>query len=129
VQLQNLQFTDTAISGGVRVSLKSLSLVTPGGQQVRVFVDGDCVEVQFGSQDRRLCRGELFGAFAFAPVPLSARRAVGDLFSGFTKIGIDTSESGGQWYVNPVRTVFDLGPTLLSGLHGNDLKVLMHLGR
>lgn len=33
--------------------------------------------------------------------------------SGSSNTGIVTSESGGKWYVNPIRTVLELGPGLV----------------
>ena len=56
-------------------------------------------------------------------------QAITDLLSGFTKLGVATSQTDGQWYVDPVRTFVDLGGTMLSGLKGNDLFELGRLGR
>jgi hypothetical protein len=44
---------------------------------------------------------------------------------GLTKIGIDTTQSGGQWYVNPVRSYLDVSGSILSGLKDNDLLELI----
>jgi hypothetical protein len=44
-----------------------------------------------------------------------------DLLTGLTKIGVDTTRSGGLWYVNPVRSYLDVTTSVLSGLKDNDL--------
>jgi hypothetical protein len=99
------------------------------GQQVTVMESGGCVEVKGMGQDQRLCRGEIGSMLANSPMPAAERVAVQHVMSGFQKLGIMTSESGGQWYVNPLRTMLDIGPALLSGLTRSDFQHLIQLGR
>jgi hypothetical protein len=40
---------------------------------------------------------------------------------------METSQVDGKWYVNPVRTYFGLARALLSGLKGDDGKVLLQM--
>jgi hypothetical protein len=46
-----------------------------------------------------------------------------------TSIGVDVSQSGGQWYVNAVRTWGDSSNELTSKLKGNDVIELIGLFR
>ena len=41
--------------------------------------------------------------------------------------GLETTEVDGKWYVNPLRSYFHLFDALLSGLKGDDAKVLLQL--
>jgi hypothetical protein len=42
--------------------------------------------------------------------------------------GLLTTEVNGQWYLNPVQTVFGVVPSVLSGLHPGDITNLIRLG-
>ena len=53
---------------------------------------------------------------------------IAHLSSGFENLGVITTETDGKWYVSPVRTVLDLGPTLMSGLTAQDAQALIHAG-
>jgi hypothetical protein len=66
------------------------------------------------------CQGPKFTA--------AQKQAIADLLSGITSLGIDTAKVDGQWFITPVRTVADLGATVLSGLKGDDLFQLATLG-
>jgi hypothetical protein len=44
------------------------------------------------------------------------RKVVQNLASESSNFGVVTSESGGKWYVNPIRTVLNLGPAIFSEL-------------
>ena len=127
VRINNITFTDTSIDGGTQVNLKSLT-ATANGHQVSVSVSGGCIDFTGMGQHRRLCRGQLAGMLNAAPVPPAQRMLLAHLSSGFQKIGIATSSSGGKWYVNPLRTLEDIGPALLSGLTAKDFQGLMHGG-
>jgi hypothetical protein len=56
------------------------------------------------------------------------KQAITDVFTTITKLGVDTAQVGGSWYVAPVRTLADVGVTLLSGMKGDDLFQLATLG-
>ena len=127
--INDIQFTDTSITGGTRVSLKSLSMTT-GGQTVQLTIDGDCVTVSAQGQTQHLCASQLFQMFSLGgtSLPPAQEKALNDLFSGISKIGLATSQVDGQWYVDPVRSYFDLSNTLLSGLTKDDVHNLIQLG-
>lgn len=123
VTINSISFTDTPISGGTLVALKAVT-VTIKGHRISVVQQGKCTVITgMGPTTRRLCPGQLG---SMLPGPRGA--ALRDLMSGSKKTGIVTSESGGKWYIDPIRTVLNFVPTVLSGLTGKDLKALMHGG-
>jgi hypothetical protein len=56
-----------------------------------------------------------------AHVTPAQQQSLEDLLTGFTKVGVDTTQSDGKWYLNPARSVFDVTSSVLSGLQDNDL--------
>lgn len=62
------------------------------------------------------------------PLTRAQARALGDVFTAITTVGVDTEQVGGRWYLAPVRTVADLGTHLLGGMHGDDLFQLLSIG-
>lgn len=73
--------------------------------------------------------GSTFSGCADKPGFTKAQKqTITDLVAGLTKLGIDTAQAGGKWFVAPVRTFTDLGATVLSGLKGDDLFQLAKLG-
>lgn len=131
--LKDLQLKTEQISGGAtRVTLSSLT-VTSGGEDTTVKVDGSCFDVTANGQHKRMCTADLVTQLvAFAEqfglsthVTPAQRQGLEDLLTGLTKVGVDTSQSGGQWYVNPVRSWLDLSSSIMSGLQGNDLLELL----
>ncbi|MDT4935919.1 MAG: hypothetical protein QOK11_3811, partial [Pseudonocardiales bacterium] len=64
------------------------------------------------------------------PLTPSQRAALSHLLSGSALTGgIVTTQTDGQWYVNPVRTGLSDVTTLLARLQGNDLIELIGLIR
>jgi hypothetical protein len=118
----------------VAVHLRRLDLSTPDGE-VKVAVDGSCLDVDAGGHSQKVCQNEIVSAIAglggssFGHVTAAQQTALQHLFAGVTDLGIVTSQTGGAWYVNPVRTYSTLAPSLLSHLQGDDLFQLISLGR
>lgn len=130
VTLKNLQLKTDEVSGGAtRVLLRSVTVASSNGQQSTVTVDGSCIEVTAPGANRRMCTSDLVtqilnavqGFGVSLDVTPAQRQALGDLLSGLTKVGVDTTQSGGKWYVNPVRSYLDVTSSVLSGLKDNDL--------
>ena len=100
-----------------------------GGDETTVQVDGSCIDATAQGEHKRMCSSDLvtqlisflesFGVSS--NVTPAQRQAFEDLLTGFTKVGVDTTQSGGQWYVNPGRSFFDVTSSVLSGLQDNDL--------
>jgi hypothetical protein len=129
VTLKDLQVKTEQVSGGVtRVTLSSVT-VASGGDETTVKVDGSCVDVTAKGEHKRMCASDfvaqlisfLEGFGVSSHVTPAQQQAFEDLLTGFTKVGIDTTQSGGQWYVNPVRSFLDVNSSVLSGLQDNDL--------
>jgi len=131
VKLRNLGFQDTKTSDGTRVELTSIELSTPDSGVIKVQLSGDCTSITVQGRQQRMCSGDLIGEIApFLGKDLTAaqKTALADLFSGIMhSTGVETTQVGGKWYVNPLRSYFHLFDALLSGLKGNDAKVLLQL--
>jgi hypothetical protein len=134
--LQSITFASSDIQGGKRETLQSVTVRGDTGPTT-VTIDGDCVTTTSGGRTKRLCPDDMVNTAVDEArnfgldVQLTAaqRRAVKDVLSGFTAIGVDVSQSGGQWYVNPVRSFLDLGGELYSHVQGNDIIELIKLAQ
>jgi hypothetical protein len=110
------------------VTLSSVTVVT-GADETTVKVDGSCVDVTANGQQKRMCASDfvtqivsfLEGFGVSAHVTPAQQQSLEDLLTGFTKVGVDTTQSDGKWYLNPARSVFDVTSSVLSGLQDNDL--------
>ena len=137
IHIEDLQLTTKPASGGAQtVTLKSLSATTDNGDHVTVTLDGDCVELTLpGKSAQRVCASQavtqienLLTTFGQPPLTAAQKQALNDLFGGSTSAGgIITTQSGGQWYVNPVRTLFEGSTTVLKRLKDNDVLELIRL--
>jgi hypothetical protein len=138
VHIDDLQLTTTPVArGGQSVGLKSVKATTDAGA-FALTIDGDCVEVTLpGQSAQRMCSGQLvdeiatqLNLFGAPPLTSAQRAALTHLLSGSALTGgIVTTQTGGQWYVNPVRTGLSDVTTLLARLQGNDLIELIGLIR
>ena len=127
--MKDLQLKTEQVSGGAtRVTLSSVTVVS-GGSETTVKVDGSCVDVTAQGEHKRMCASDfvtqivsfLEGFGVPSHVTPAQRQAFEDLLTGLTKVGVDTTQSGGQWYVNPGRSYLDVTSSVLSGLQDNDL--------
>jgi hypothetical protein len=129
VTIQTLDLTTTKISRGVRVGLKKLVLRNPSGDQISIAINGTCADVGAGGQTQHICADQLVSrlqgllrGFTGAAAPSAATtQALSRALTGLTKIGVDTSQTNGQWYVNPVRSVLDVSNSVLGALQDNDV--------
>lgn len=160
VTLSNIEFADTPITDGVRVSLKSVNLKVQG-QSVHASIDGSCVTIDANALHKKICASDaanaitgFLGAFtctgiqsfgggsssggvATTPNTCSGpkltaaqKQAITDLITGLLSAGgVDTAQSGGKWYVTPVRSFGDLGASVLQALKGDDLYQLIGLAK
>ncbi|HEV7206280.1 MAG TPA: hypothetical protein VGN18_16865 [Jatrophihabitans sp.] len=146
VTLRSIAFKDTPVAGGTRVSLTKVDIIDHSGgsdQEVSISVDGSCIDMTMAGRSQHLCLDRLIqeltglaapangggstppGGFVMTPAQATAFK---HLFSGLTDIGIVTTQHGGSWYVNPVRSYIAEVPNLLAHLQGNDLYALIDLG-
>jgi hypothetical protein len=130
--IDDVRFTSKDISGGKRLTATSMSGLA-AGQQFSVTMEGDCYQVTIGGDQRKLCGSDLISQIAAMTgrgEPTGAQRtALTHLIHGVTQLGVDVSQSGGKWYIDPVRTVADEFGTALASLQGNDLLELITLFR
>jgi hypothetical protein len=129
--VKDLQLNSTNISDGKRVTLKSIT-VDAGDHETKVTVNGDCLEVTVDGDFRKFCADQIVTLLNSGPLkdrPLTAEQsaALTRLAQGIPNIGIATSQSDGQWYLNPIRSYLDLSNALVEPLHDNDLIVLLKL--
>ena len=129
--IKDLQLNKKNISDGVRVSLKSITVDVPD-HEAKVVVNGNCLEVTADGDFQKFCADEIAKQLNKGPLrdkPLTAEQtaALTRLAQGIPNIGIDVSSSGGQWYLNPMRSYLDLTNSLVEPLHNNDLIVLLKL--
>jgi hypothetical protein len=134
VTIKNLTFSDTPIKGGTRVTLKDLDLTTSDGNEVHLTIDGTCLSVTVGGDQKKICVSEgvdqierLLGETGGKQLTAEERTALEHVLTSITKVGIDASQTSGSWYVNPIRSYSELTTSVLSTLQGRDLLVLLGL--
>ncbi len=129
--LKAITFTDSSVDGGTKVTLKSLQFGGPGGQTINVQVSGSCLKVSANGQSRSVCGSQILegiaGSSAGRSLTAAQRTALTHLFAGISKVGVITTEHGGEWYVNPVRSFAEVGSTLLAGLQDGDMQALLSI--
>lgn len=132
--VSDIQFTHKDISGGQRLILKSID-VDANGTQVKVSVDNNCYSVAVGGDSQKMCADNLIKLLSQqlgdrgSAMTAAQKDAFTHLINGLSSIGIDVSQTGGQWYVDPVRSYFDIVGSILSGLQGNDVYELIDFFR
>ena len=131
VKLRNIGFHDTKTSDGTRVEITSVEIATADSGVVKVQLNGDCTTITVQGHTQRMCSPDLIGELSpliGRDLTAAQRTAIADLFSGIMHAtGLETTEVDGKWYVNPLRSYFHLFDALLSGLKGDDAKVLLQL--
>ena len=131
VKISDLGFSDTKTADGTRVAIKSISISTPQTGIMKIQVSGDCTTVTLRGRTQRMCAADLIqqlAPFLGDQLTTAQQKAISDLFSGvMNATGLETTEVDGKWYVNPLRSYFHLFDALLSGLKGDDAKVLLQL--
>jgi hypothetical protein len=129
-KIDDIQFKTTKVSGGTRVSVTSVTATnTDEDSQAKFSIDGDCVNVEADGDSDQYCATDAFDEFADNDVVLTSteKTALTNLFKALPNIGVIATESGGKWFISPLRTYTDLGTAVLSGLGGNDLITLIKL--
>ena len=131
--IKDLSLTTQKITNGVHVSLSNITVDPGNGNEVKVAVVGKCVQVSAQGDEHKFCASDVMGQLndtgVLPALDPAQKTAIQDLLSGVVNVGIDTAQSGGKWYINPVRSSLDLTNSLLSGLQGNDVIVLVKLIR
>ncbi len=113
------------------MSLESITVAVPD-HETTVAIIGKCLGITVDGDYRNFCANQLVtllnsGAFTAKPLTSEETAALTRFAEGIPNIGIDVTQSGGQWYISPLRTYFDLSNALLEPLHDTDLLVLIKL--
>jgi hypothetical protein len=129
--VKNLQLTSKQVGDATRVSLKSITVAVPD-HETTVAVNGNCLGITVDGDYRNFCSNQIVsllnsGPFSGRPLTSEESAALTRFAEGIPNIGIDVTSSGGAWYINPLRTYFDLSNALLEPLHDTDLLVLIKL--
>jgi hypothetical protein len=131
VTVDSLELDTTSIDGGTRVvpTAGSMTLHGEDGDSTISYADG-CVEVSgvaaedfendFG--ESRVCTADFEpSGSGLSDEDQADLEALGALFEGFEP-GIIVVERGGDYYVDPLRTVGDLGFQVFAGIEREDLE-------
>jgi hypothetical protein len=137
VKLESLSLNSRPGPDGTQlVSLDSASVLVKHVGRMSISIDGDCVRMTIAGHTQRFCTNQavsqldqLAKAFVGHPLTSAQRKALQDLTSGSSIGGIVTTQSGGKWFVNPVRTIFATTTGLLQSLQDDDLLQLIGLIR
>lgn len=134
VMVTGARFATSDISGGKRVTLRSLDLMINGSDYSIGVDDDDSNAIVIASQS--LGTYERFGADearsyfedrTYDGLTGAQIVALQHLYANVSNIGVDTVERDGRWYIQPVRTALDLVGADLSSLQGDDLLALIGL--
>ena len=115
--------------------LKSLRFHTKDGHTGSIVVNDNCYDMVFDHDSRHECPNQAAAGIEKSltdfgivdHVTPAQRTAIEHLVSGLGAFGVDTSKSGGKWYVDPVRSYVDIFNEALSSLQGDDALVLFRM--
>ncbi|WP_083666450.1 hypothetical protein [Saccharomonospora sp. CUA-673] len=131
-ELTDLQTETSDVEGGTRVTVTAVT-VSVDGQTFTVRQDGDCYEAEAQGRTERMCGEDLVGMMASefrGAMPRQAAEMMGNLAGGVMEqgIGVVTVEVDGEHYLSPVRTVTELGLTVLRSLSREDFEAMTQGG-
>ncbi|MGI8880136.1 MAG: hypothetical protein ACR2KJ_06415 [Jatrophihabitans sp.] len=120
-------FDTSKVSGGTLVSIKSVTVNTSDGKY-GFSVDGDCVSYTSPDNSGKFCAADALKSIGRdSDISADQKAALQRLFTALPKIGIVATQSGGKWYVSPLRSYGDLLLGVLGNLQDNDLLTLLSL--
>lgn len=128
-EVTDLQTESKEVAGGTRATITSLTLSIEG-RTLTVAKSGDCYEMQAQGKSERLCADRLTQLAAgqdAAGMPPAVAATVSNLVDGVMKQGVAvvTTEVDGKHYVSPVRTLTELGMTIVRSMQPEDFKALV----
>lgn len=137
LQFSDAQWEVADVSGGKKVMLKSLT-VTANGKKTVVQRDGAAgtLTVTQDGKDPFVLNDstidQLVAQFlggSGADVPDQAKDIIKREFKQLLNVGLVMTESGGKWYVSPLRSYIGIFVTLLQGLQPADVDYLISLAK
>ena len=133
VNIQNITFTDKPVAGGVDAVVRSATL-TQGADTIELSQRNGCYAVsdQASGEQRTLCAGDFANEMQsdLDGLPPAVGTALQHLTSGVltSGAGLVSTETGGKWYVSPVRSAGALLVAMVSGLQPADIRALISGG-
>lgn len=122
ITLTNLQLSSSDLGNGAAlVKIKQIGVKVVSGTTTAVY-DGNCLTVTDSadaSQSMHFCRDQLGSVTSALPAPL--QDIVQRLQGLHPELGLVAIEENGQWYFDPVRTVFTDLDNLLAAISPQDL--------
>ena len=136
IQFSDPQWEVADVSGGKKVMLKSLT-VTYEGKKVTIARDGAAGTLtitQDGQEPMVLSESSIDSLIKqmtgdSTEVPAQALDIIKREFKQVLNIGLTMTESGGKWYVSPLRSYVGVFVTLLQGLQPEDVDYLISLAK
>jgi len=127
ITITSFEVEEQEVTGGTKVVLEEIGLEGEG-QRVKVRRDGDCYQVEAEGKQERLCASEVAKEMGDSKMSADAKRAMEHLASGLLRnSGVVTTEVDGKHYISPLRTVTDLGLTVVKSLEPDDVLALIEL--
>ncbi|GAA1193551.1 flagellar basal body protein FliL [Prauserella alba] len=130
-EVTDLQTETAEITGGTRATITSVT-VSVQGSTVTVAKSGDCYEMQAQGRSQRMCADDIArqAAADAGDMPPAAAQMISNLADGVMKqgVGVVTTEVDGKHYVSPVRTLNELGMTVVRSMQPEDFKAMLESG-
>ncbi|GAB3482233.1 flagellar basal body protein FliL [Amycolatopsis cihanbeyliensis] len=133
VTVSRLETETSELNGGTRATVTALELTNERKRSTFSLVkDGNCYRLSIDGESDRLCADQLASMLerrSDASLPRAAQQAVRNIGMGVFEqgIGVVTTEVDGKHYVSPLRTVNELGMTVLRSLRPEDVQGLLRL--
>ncbi|PRX45116.1 hypothetical protein B0I33_110215 [Prauserella shujinwangii] len=130
-EIVRLETETSEVTGGTRATLTELELRQAGGPGTFSLVrDGDCYRVTVDGDSQQVCAdqfGVLVARESDTPFPPEARQALQSFGTGLVRqgLGVVTTEVDGKHYVSPLRTLNEVGLTVLRSFDREDLLTLL----
>ncbi|MGH3434826.1 MAG: flagellar basal body protein FliL [Thermocrispum sp.] len=132
-ELVKLETDEEEVSGGTRLTLRSLEVRITGGSgpsTMSLAKTGDCYTMTTDGQSQQMCAADLAEQVrqeAGSHIPPQAVEPIIEIVQAFyTKsLGVVTTEVDGKHYVSPLRTYSDVGLTLLKSIEPEHIRALI----
>ncbi|WP_353647486.1 hypothetical protein ABLG96_11275 [Nakamurella sp. A5-74] len=130
--IKDLQFNTADVTGGKKVSLKSIELEMEGKTfGLAIDTASDSVTVTQDGQSQTFSTDDLMkqlsGKVGLEAMPAQVKDIIKRVFGKVLELGLVTTEVGGKWYVSPLRSYSGVIITLLQGLEPGDIDYLLSL--
>ncbi|WP_236793119.1 flagellar basal body protein FliL [Amycolatopsis sp. GM8] len=132
-RVTDFQAQTSAVTGGTRVTLTAVRVEDGDGRVFAAQKMGDCYEVTDEDSSQRMCADDLIDRIGddAGSVPSDVREVLRHLATGILHqgVGVVTTETGGKYYVSPIRTLTEQGMTVLRSLQPGDIDTLLKFAR